>query len=39
MLDATDGVTAYDREIAKILHKSGKDIFLLINKADNTRRE
>ena len=39
LLDATDGVTAYDREIAKILHKSGKDIFLLINKADNTRRE
>ena len=39
LLDATDSVTSYDREIAKALHKSSKDIFLVVNKADNAKRE
>ena len=39
LLDATDSVTGYDREIAKALHNSSKDIFLVVNKADNAKRE
>lgn len=39
IVDAESGVVAYDREIAKTLHKSGKKIFLIVNKADNAKRE
>lgn len=39
IVDAISGVTAYDREIAKSLHKSKKEILLVINKADNAKRE
>lgn len=39
IVDATTGIDAYDREIAKTLHKSGKEIFLAVNKADNAGRE
>lgn len=39
LLDAVDGVTSFDREIAKSLHQSGKEIFLAVNKADNAKRE
>ena len=39
LINATTGITAYDREIARSLHKSGKEIFLVINKADNAKRE
>lgn len=39
LLDASDNITHFDREIAKSLHKSGKKIFLAVNKADNAKRE
>ena len=34
--DGKSGLTEQDRQISKILHKSKKDVFLLINKSDST---
>lgn len=34
--DGTTGLTYEDQEIARILHRTGKKIIVLINKADNT---
>lgn len=36
VVDATAGVTHEDREIAKKLHKTGRPVVLLLNKADNS---
>ena len=38
LVDVTE-ITQDDREVAKILRKSGKKVFLLANKADNATRE
>lgn len=38
LIDVTE-ITSVDLEIAKLLRKSGKKIFLLANKADNASRE
>lgn len=37
MLDGRDGVLPDDRLLAKLLHKSGKPIILLVNKCDNPK--
>ncbi len=37
VVDATAGVTQEDRQIAKQLHKTGKPVLLLLNKADNSK--
>lgn len=34
-VDVTAGVTPLDREVAQLLHRSGKKVFLAANKADN----
>lgn len=39
MVDATTGVTALDEEIASIIRKSNKKIFLVVNKVDSDTRE
>ncbi|MBU1008128.1 ribosome biogenesis GTPase Der [Candidatus Dependentiae bacterium] len=35
--DGKNGLIEQDRQLAKMLHQSKKPVFLLINKADNTR--
>ena len=35
VVDAKDGVTAVDSEVAKLLHKAGKPVLVAANKADN----
>ena len=37
MCDGKNGLIEQDRMLAKILHRQKKPVFLLINKADNTR--
>jgi len=39
LVDAVDGVTPLDRELAGILRTSRKPIFLVVNKVDSERRE
>jgi len=39
MVDALDGVTPLDKEIANILRRSQKKVFLVVNKVDSDRRE
>jgi GTP-binding protein len=34
--DGKNGLVEHDRQLTKILHKSKKPVFLLLNKADNT---
>lgn len=38
MVDATTGITDLDDEVAKMLRRSKKDVFLAVNKADNNKR-
>lgn len=38
LLDVTTGTTDLDLEVANLLRKSGKKVFLVINKVDNTAR-
>lgn len=38
MVDCTTGVTEEDKEFSRILRKSGKPVFLAINKTDNNLR-
>lgn len=38
-VDAIEGVTALDREIADSLRRNGKNVFLVVNKVDSTKRE
>jgi GTP-binding protein len=35
VVDAREGVTAVDAEVAKLLHKAGKPVLVAANKADN----
>jgi len=39
LVDVRDGVTPYDTEIADMLHRAGKPVVLVVNKADNARLE
>jgi GTPase len=39
LVDATTGVTPLDRELADILRRSEKKIYLVVNKVDNDRRQ
>ena len=36
VVDVNDGITAIDREITKLLHKSSKEVILAVNKVDKT---
>jgi GTP-binding protein len=38
MVDVKEGVTPLDDEVASMLRKSEKDVFLVVNKVDNTAR-
>jgi GTP-binding protein len=38
MVDVKDGITGMDEEVAEILRKIKKKVFLVVNKADNTQR-
>lgn len=38
-VDAVEGITALDKEIAQTLRKNGKKVFLVVNKVDNEKRE
>lgn len=38
MVDATTGITHLDDELAKLLRKSSKPVFLVVNKVDNPNR-
>ncbi len=38
VVDVNDGMTAYDKEVAKIIRKSNKPCILVANKADNSER-
>lgn len=39
VVDALEGLTSLDRDIATILHKSNKKTYLVVNKVDNEKRE
>ncbi len=39
MVDAKEGLTPLDQEVASILRKKGKRVVLVINKVDNPQRE
>jgi GTP-binding protein len=38
MVDVKDGITGMDEDVANILRRSTKKVFLTVNKADNTSR-
>ena len=38
MVDVLDGITGMDQSIAKLLRRSQKPIFLVVNKVDNTNK-
>ncbi len=38
MVDVTDGVTDFDKDVANIVRRSKKPIFLVVNKVDNSER-
>ena len=38
MVDSTDGITGMDNEVAQLLRRSNKPLFLVANKADNGLR-
>ncbi|HDQ16204.1 MAG TPA: ribosome biogenesis GTPase Der [Bacteroidetes bacterium] len=37
LVDVKDGLTPLDEEVAKILHRSNKKVFLSVNKVDNNK--
>ncbi|GAB5465418.1 MAG: ribosome biogenesis GTPase Der [Candidatus Kapaibacteriales bacterium] len=39
VVDARDGVTKFDEDIAHILRQSGKPVILVVNKADNANQD
>src|ERR1700719_2562242 len=39
VVDAKDGLTPIDQELARSLRKSGKPVLLVINKIDNAKHE
>ncbi len=38
MVDVETGVTGMDEDVAKLLHRSAKPVFLAVNKVDNAKR-
>ena len=38
VVDVNDGITDYDKEVAKLVRKSGKACLLVANKSDNAER-
>lgn len=38
MVDVADGITGMDEIVAKLLRRSQKPVFLVVNKVDNTKR-
>jgi GTP-binding protein len=38
MVDVTAGINELDREVASMLRKSGRKVFLVVNKVDNNQR-
>ena len=38
MVDVETGVTGMDEDVAKLLRRSAKPVFLVVNKVDNARR-
>ena len=38
MLDAVEGLTPFDEEVAKLLRRSRKPLFVVVNKVDNAMR-
>ena len=34
VVDVLDGINSSDRDIAKILHRTSKSVFLVVNKVD-----
>lgn len=39
MVDVETGVTSMDKEVAQLLYKTDKPVFLVVNKVDNPQRE
>lgn len=39
VVDVTDGVTEFDKEVAKIIRRSKKKVVLVANKVDNSERQ
>jgi GTP-binding protein len=39
VLDATEGITAVDQEVARVLRKTGKPVLVAVNKVDSGSRE
>ncbi|MFL2859146.1 MAG: ribosome biogenesis GTPase Der [Pontiellaceae bacterium] len=39
VVDITSGIISLDNEVAKLLHKSGRKVIILANKADNEQRD
>ncbi|HEY0713209.1 MAG TPA: ribosome biogenesis GTPase Der, partial [Polyangia bacterium] len=39
VVDATEGVTAVDADVARLLRRTGKPVFVAVNKADSAQRE
>ena len=39
VVDITAGLVSFDQEVAKILHKSGRTVYILANKSDNEDRD
>lgn len=39
LVDAEDGITSNDRDLADLLRRSETPLFLVVNKADNAKRE
>ncbi len=39
MVDVTTGITDFDDDIAKVLRKSSKPVFVVVNKVDNNQRQ
>lgn len=38
LTDVTSGITDLDEEMARLLRRSGKKVFLVVNKVDNIKR-
>lgn len=39
VVDATEGITAVDEDVARVLRKTGKPVFVAANKTDSAKRE